>query len=64
MTLRCEYGNSKLVEVFIVAHVDVKKRVDNNADLESEIRSQSLVFVQTLSTRFGQTLRTRFGQDF
>ena len=39
VTLACEDANSKLVEVFTVAGVDAKKRVDNS---------------QALSTRFGQ----------
>ena len=30
MTLACEDGNSKLVEVVTVAHVDDEKRVDNS----------------------------------
>ena len=30
MTLPCEDDNSKLVEVFTVAHVDDEKRVDNS----------------------------------
>ena len=30
MTLACEDDNSKLVEVVTVAHVDVKKGVDNS----------------------------------
>ena len=30
VTLACEDGNSKLVEVFTVAHVDDEKRVDNS----------------------------------
>ena len=30
VTLACEDGNSKLVEVVTVAHVDDEKRVDNS----------------------------------
>ena len=30
MTLACEYGNSKLVEVVTVVDVDDEKRVDNS----------------------------------
>ena len=39
MTLACEDANSKLVEVVIVADVDVENRVGNSADLEAEVWS-------------------------
>ena len=41
MTLACEDANSKLVEVFTVAHVDDEKRVDNS-------------LVQIRKVKFGQ----------
>ena len=41
MTLACEDGNSKLVKVFTVAHVDDEKRVDNS-------------LVQIRKVKFGQ----------
>ena len=45
MTLACEDGNSKLVEVVTVAHVDDEKCVDNSS-------------VQILKVKFG--LKAKF----
>ena len=38
MTLRREYGNSKLVEVFTVADVDAEDRVGNSLSKICELR--------------------------
>ena len=56
MTLACEVAYSKLAEVVTVAYVNDEDRVGQQfvADLEAEVWSKSLTFVQTLSTRFGQ----------
>ena len=54
MTLACEDGNSKLVEVVTVAHVDDKDRVGNSLLQIWELRFGHKTFVQTLSIRFGQ----------
>ena len=58
MTLVCEDGNSRLIEVVTVVEVDDGKRVDNS-------------LVQIWKLKFGhkinfllKTLNTRFGQDF
>ena len=48
MTLACEDGNSKLVEVVAVAHVDDEKRVDNS-------------LVQIWKVNFGHTVKFLFG---
>ena len=51
-----EDTNSELVEVVPVADVYDEDRVGNSfvTDLEAEVWSESLTFVQTLNTRFGQ----------
>ena len=51
MTLACEGGNSKVVDVVTVADED---RVVNNLLQISKLRFGKNAFVQTLSTRFGQ----------
>ena len=57
VTLACEYGNSKFVEVVTVVDVDDEYRVGNS-------------LLQIWKLRFGHkgkavpTLRKRFGQDF
>ena len=69
MSLACEDGNSKLVEVVNVAHVDDEKRVDNSLLQIWKLKfgHKAKVFVQTLSTRFQglvKTLKLMFRQDF
>ena len=49
MSLACEDGNSKLVEVVTVVDVDDEDRVGN-----SLFHTWELMFVQALSTMFGQ----------
>jgi len=49
VTLACEDGNSKLVEVVNVADVDDEDHFGN-----SLLQNWKLRFVQTLSTRFDQ----------
>ena len=55
MTLVCEDGNSKLVEIVTVANVDDEDHVGNS-------------LLQIWELRFGQKAKllfsTRFGQDF
>ena len=60
MTLACEDDNSKLVEVFTVAHVDDEKRVDN-----SVVQIWKVKFDHHLSfcSDFKHKV-SRFGQDF
>ena len=48
MTLACEVGNSKLVEVVIVVEVDDEKRVDNS-------------LVQIWKVNFSQKVKFLFG---
>ena len=48
VTLACEDGNSKLVEVVIVVKVDDEKRVDN-------------IFVQIWKVDFGHKVKFLFG---
>ena len=67
MTLPCEDDNSKLVEVFTVAHVVDEKRVDNSLVQIWKVKFCLKVFVQTLRTRFQglvKILRLIFRQDF
>ena len=56
MTLACEDGNSKLVEVVTVVDVDDEDRVGNSLLQIWELRfgHKAKLFVQTLSIRFGQ----------
>ena len=61
MTLRCEYGNSKLVEVFTVADVDAEDHVGNNLLQIWELRfGNKAELVYKLNTRFGQTAKLLF----
>ena len=48
MTLACEYGNSKLVEVVTVVEVNDEKRVDNS-------------LVQIWKVNFGHKVKFLFG---
>ena len=57
MTLRCEYANSKLVEVVTVADVDSEDHVGN-----SLLQIWELTF--GTKTKLFQTSSTRIGQDF
>ena len=58
MTLACKDGNSKLVEVVIIADVDDEDRVGNSLlqiwKLSLDIK---LTFVRTFSTMFGQEFK-------
>ena len=56
MTLACEDGNSKLVEVITVADVSDEDLVGNSLLQIWKLRfgQKSKTFVQGLSTRFGQ----------
>ena len=55
MTLACEDGNSKLVEVVTVVEVDDEKRVDNSLVQIWKLKfGPKIIFFQTLSSRFGQ----------
>ena len=51
MSLACEDGNSKLVEVVTVVEVDDEKRVDNS-------------LVQIWKINFGHKVKFLFGQGF
>ena len=68
MTLACENGNSKLVEV---ADVSDENHVGNSFLQIWKLRFGQKAFVQTLSTlvkilklNLGQYSEARFGQDF
>ena len=66
MTLACEDGNSKLVEVVTVVDVDDKYRVGNSSLQIGELRfGYKAIFFQILSTRFDQDfeieVQARFG---
>ena len=54
VTLACEDGNSKLVEVVTVADVDDKDCIGNSLLQILKLRFGQKTFVQTLSIRFGQ----------
>ena len=54
MTLACEDGNSKLVDVVTVADFDDEDRVGNNLLQILKLRFGQKTFVYTLSARFGQ----------
>ena len=67
MTLACEDGNSKLVEVFTFVEVDDEKRVDNSLVQIWKVNFGHKVFVRTLRTRFQglfKILKLMFRQDF
>ena len=66
MTLACEVAYSKLAEVVTVAYVNDEDRVGQQfvADLEAEVWSKSLNFVETLSTRFGQNFEVEVQVKF
>ena len=69
MTLACEDGNSKLVEVVTVVDVDDEKRVDNSLVqiLKVNFGHEDKFFVRTLRTRFQglfKILKLMFRQDF
>ena len=68
MTLACEDGNSKFVEVVTVVDVDDGKRVDNSlVQIWKVWKFGHKVFVQTLRTRFQglvKILKLMFRQDF
>ena len=61
-----EDTNSELVEVVPVADVYDEDRVGNSfvTDLEAEVWSESLTFVQTLNTRFGQDFEVKVHARF
>ena len=55
MTLACEDGNSKLVEVVTVADVDAEKRVDDSlVQIWKPKFGHKANFFQTFSTRLGK----------
>ena len=55
MTLACEDGNSKLVEVVTVADVDDENHVGNSLLQIWKLKlAHKISFFHTLSTRFGQ----------
>ena len=60
MTLACEDGNSKLVEVVTVVDVDDEKRVDNSL---VQFGRWSLVIKLSFCSDFEHKV-SRFGQDF
>ena len=74
MTLTCEDGNSKLVEVVTVADIDDEDRVGNSllqiwkltfgpkAKLLFRLSAQG--FVRSLKLKFRQELKLKFGQYF
>ena len=67
VTLACEDGKSKLVEVVTVVDIDDEKPVDNSLVQIWKVKFGHKVFVQTLSTRFEglvKILKLMFRQDF
>ena len=52
VTLACEDGNSKLVEVVTVVDVDDEKRVGNSLLQIWKLKLKKVNFVQSLSTSF------------
>ena len=68
MTLVCEDGNSKLVEVVTVVEVDVERHVDNSLVQVWKINfGHKVKFFRILRTRFQglfKILKLMFRQDF
>ena len=65
MTLACEVAYSKLAEVVTLAYFNDEDRVGQQfvADLEAEVWSKSLTFVQNLSILV-KILNLKFRRDF